>query len=496
LKAYKEKNMKKALVIGAGIAGIAAAIRLQVKGYAVDVYETHSQAGGKLAELHLNGCRFDKGASLFTLPEEIEDLFTLAGENINDFFAYSALPVITKYFYEDGLVLNAYANPQEFAAEIANKTQDTAETVLQFLAESRDKYELTADVFLKQSLHKFSNFLNFKTVHSLLNIHKLDAFRTMAAANRQTFKDDRVLQLFNRYATYNGSNPYQTPATLNVIPHLEHNIGAYFPKEGMYGIVKSLVKLAEKKGVQFHYNTPIQEIIVENKKAVGIRLASSATPLLADKIVCNVDVVNAYRRLLPKEKAPEKILAQPKSSSALIFYWAMHREFPQIDLHNIFFSKNYAEEFRHLFDLKTIYEDPTVYVFVSAKQVPTDAPKGYENWFVMINVPNNTGQDWEALKTAARQHIIKKLSRILQVDVSQYITAEDYLDPVRIEAFTSSSQGALYGNSSNNRYAAFLRHANFSTDIKNLYFCGGSVHPGGGVPLCLLSAKIVAEVVG
>jgi phytoene desaturase len=487
-------------IIGAGVAGLAAAIRLQKKGHHVTVFESAEKAGGKLTETYLNNCRFDMGPSLFTLPELVEDLFAVAEEPIKNYFSYTQLDVITKYFYEDGTIIQAYSQPEQFAKEIATKTTDKSETVLKFLAQSKEKYELTADVFLKQSLHQYRNFLNLKTLKSLLHVGKLDAFRTMAKANSVTFTDQKTQQLFNRYATYNGSNPYQTPATLNIIPHLEHAIGAYFPKKGMYSITKSLETLALKLGVKFQYNTSIKQIILDtkNKKAMGLQFKNSQNEIVTlsfDKIISNVDVVNTYRKLLPTAKQPEKTLNQPKSSSALIFYWTVNQEFKALDLHNILFSANYEKEFKHIFEYKTIYQDPTVYIFISSKQVPTDAPKGTENWFVMINTPNNEEQDWDKLIFEARKNIIAKINRILHTDIESKITAEMQLNPLTIESKTASSQGALYGNSSNNRYAAFLRHANFSTDIENLYFCGGSVHPGGGIPLCLLSAKIVADLI-
>jgi phytoene desaturase len=280
---------------------------------------------------------------------------------------------------------------------------------------------------------------------------------------------------------------------MNIIPHLEYNIGAYFPKKGMFDITQSLVNLAEELGVKMHYRAPVQEIVTTEGKAVGIRVNSDL--LRFDRVVSNMDVVNTYRRLLAGEKQPNKLLNQPKSSSALIFYWGIRHRFGELGLHNLFFSGDYRTEFDHLFKQKTISEDPTVYVNITSKHKPDDAPEGGENWFVMINAPNNDGQDWEVLIHRTRTQVLTKLSRLLGKDVASLIACESILDPRSIESRTSSSQGALYGNSSNNRYAAFLRHANFSSRIGNLYFCGGSVHPGGGIPLCLLSARITADLV-
>jgi diapolycopene oxygenase len=172
----------------------------------------------------------------------------------------------------------------------------------------------------------------------------------------------------------------------------------------------------------------------------------------------------------------------------------MKKEVPQLDLHNIFFTGNYEEEFRHLFDLKKVYADPTIYINITSKMEMGHAPGGKENWFVMVNAPADVGQDWSAAQGQARQEIIKKLSRMTGIDIGQYIETEITLDPKGIEAHTLSYMGSLYGTSSNSAFAAFLRHPNFANHIGRLFFTGGSVHPGGGIPLCLKSAKIVADL--
>ena len=482
-----------AAVIGAGIAGIATAIRLANRGFAVSVFEANHYPGGKLSEFEQAGYRFDAGPSLFTMPQLVDDLFRLSGKDPAAHFGYLRLPETCRYFYEDGTRFTALSEPTKFAEAIEKATGEPAQHVLDFLTDSQEKYDITADVFLHRSLHKASTYLNAKALKGYLNFRKLDVFRTMNEANASRFRDPRVVQLFNRYATYNGSDPYQTPATMNIIPHLEYNIGAYFPKKGMSDITQSLVNLAEELGVKIHYRAPVQEIVTGDGEAIGIRVDGEL--LRFDRVVSNMDVVNTYRRLLPGEKQPNKLLNQPKSSSALIFYWGIQHSFGELGLHNIFFSGDYRKEFDHLFKQKTISDDPTVYVNITSKHKPDDAPEGCENWFVMINAPNNDGQDWHALINRTRTQVLAKLSRLLGKDVASLIACESILDPRSIESRTSSSQGALYGNSSNNRYAAFLRHANFSSRIRNLYFCGGSVHPGGGIPLCLLSARITADLV-
>jgi phytoene desaturase len=484
---------KKALIIGAGIAGIATAIRLAVKGYTVEVFEANSYAGGKISEFEQNGFRFDAGPSLFTMPQYVDELFKLAGKDPSDFFQYKRLDTICKYFYEDGSKLISLADQEKFIHEVSTLTGENPDSIGRYNNNSAQIYRITSNVFLQQSLHRFKTYLSWDTIRSILRLPQIDAFRTMHHANQNFFKDSRMVDYADRYATYNGSDPYQAPATLNVIPHIEQHFGAYFPDKGMYSIITSLVQLAESLGVKFHYSSPVERIILKDKKAIGIKVNNGSVD--ADVVISNMDVWFTYHKLLNAYPSlqPKKILSQERSSSALIFYWGIKKQFPELDLHNIFFSADYKAEFDHIWKKQNIYADPTVYLNISSKVKPDDAPADCENWFVMINVPANIGQDWDSFIKEARSNILKKLSGILKDDMSDLIVCESILDPRSIENRTSSYQGSIYGTSSNSRFAAFLRHANRSSKIKNLYFCGGSVHPGGGIPLCLLSAKIVSD---
>lgn len=489
-------SSKKAVIIGAGIAGIASAIRLALKGYAVEVFETNATPGGKLGEIKQNNFRFDAGPSLLTLPQYIDELFELAGKEPSQYFGYQKLDMICKYFYEDGTKLTAYADREKFIEEICAHTKEPATSIKRQATNSKTIYELTNPVFLQKPFAGLKTLFTKAGFKALLNLNKLDAGRTMHQANQSLFKGARMVQFYDRYATYNGSNPYAAPATLNIIPHLEQHYGAYFPNDGMYSITTSLVKLATELGIKFNYHMPVEEIVLDGDKASGVKV--NGTIISADVVVSNMDIWFTYKKLLSAQPKlhPQKVLQQERSSSALVFYWGISKKFAKLDLHNIFFSADYKAEFDHIWQQKTIYHDPTVYINITSKLREKDAPTGCENWFVMINVPANTGQDWDALIKEARKNILAKLSGRLNENIGKLIIIESTLDPRDIESKTSSYRGSIYGTSSNSKYAAFMRHANQSAKIKNLYFCGGSVHPGGGIPLCLLSAKIVSELVG
>ncbi|MDB5158983.1 MAG: crtI, partial [Mucilaginibacter sp.] len=411
-------------------------------------------------------------------------------------FQYKKLDIICKYFYEDGTRLTAYADEAKFINEITTVTGEPAATLQKQRANSSKIYGLTNQVFLQRAFNGLKSLFNKEALKALVNLPKLDTSRTMHRANQSFFKDERMVQFYDRYATYNGSNPYTAPATLNVISHLEQQLGAYFPEGGMYSIVTALVKLAEELGVQFHYDAPVDEIVLKDKIVEGVNIKGEL--INADVVVSNMDIWFTYKKLLKDHPKlhPQKTLRQERSSSALVFYWGINKTFNNLNLHNIFFSADYEGEFDQIWKEKNIYHDPTVYLNITSKLNPADAPPGCENWFVMINVPANTGQDWDRLITEAKRNILTKLSRLLNHDIAKLIISESVLDPRGIETKTSSYQGSIYGTSSNSKYAAFMRHANKSGQMKGLYFCGGSVHPGGGIPLCLLSAKIVSEEIG
>lgn len=484
--------MSKAIVIGAGIAGLASALRLRHQGYEVDVFEKNNYTGGKIHAIQLGNYRFDLGPSLFTMPHLVDELFKLFDKNPQDHFNYIRKEIICNYFWEDGSAFSVSADKEKFIKEASTFFNESESSIRKYLNKSKRKYELTAPVFLEQSLHKSESFFNLKTLKALASSYKLDLNQNLDQVNHRSFSNEKLIQFFNRFATYNGSSPYKTPGIMSMIPHLEMQLGTYLPKKGMHDISQSLTRLSKDVGIRFHLNSAVEDLMIENNTVKGIK--SNGKIYDADIVVCNMDVYTAYNSILKKAPKPEKTLKQERSSSALIFYWGVNKKFESLDLHNILFSKNYKKEFEHIFDKKYFYEDPTVYINITSKHIENDAPKGGENWFTMVNAPTNEGQDWKAQTTYIREKIINKINKTFNTQIQNHIEVEKVLTPQDIEKETASFKGSLYGTSSNNKFSAFLRHPNFSSTYKNLYFCGGSVHPGGGIPLCLMSAKIISQL--
>jgi len=482
-----------ALIIGAGVAGLASAIRLASMGWQVTVFEKNAYPGGKLSAFDDNGYRFDAGPSLFTQPGHIEDLFRVADEPMDDYFGYQQVPVACTYFFSNGKKVTAWADKQKFAEEMQAELGEPRENIYRYLRHSSDLYNHVGEFFLRHSLHRPRKVSLSEIGKAIGSVRLSHFFNTLNGYNRGAFVTPEAVQLFNRYATYNGSNPYRAPAMLSLIPHLEMNEGTFYPRGGMISITEALFRLAQKKGVRFYFETSVDRIVTQQNTIKGIEAGGNLHR--GDLVVSNQDVYFTYKHLLNQEMKAARVLKQERSSSALIFYWGIAHHFEQLGLHNIFFSADYAEEFRHIFNTGGVWHDPTVYINITSKMESGMAPPGKENWFVMVNVPANKGQHWDSIKIAVKQQVVEKISKMLNRDIAPLIETESTLDPVTIESRTMSYMGSLYGTSSNSRLAAFLRHPNFSNTYKGLYFVGGSVHPGGGIPLCLRSAAIMADLV-
>lgn len=483
-------------IIGAGLGGSSAAIHLAMQGQEVIVLEKNQQAGGKLDEYQHEGFRFDTGPSLLTLRFILEDIFQLAGKNINDYLTLQELDPICRYFYTDGTCIDAHSDIEKMRKNMPAALHKDADVLPAYFAYSKKIYDLTAQLFLFGSIQDIRHLWNPQAWKTLFKINQIDPFRTVHQANQAWFHTPHLQQIFDRYATYNGSDPWQAPATLNQIPHVEYALKSWYVKGGIYRIAEALVNLAIECGVKFKYNTEITQILHHRKKITALRTSLNEI-LPAENIICNADLVYTFDKLIEGfPQKTEKLNRAEPSCSGLVFLWNMHKSWPQLAHHNILFSDNYEQEFRQIFRELKAPDDPTVYISITQKSDPTHAPEGCENWFVLVNMPwlNKADlpeqEDIQKIKNA----IIQRAEKSGLGDIRPYIVSEKIISPADLKNRTYSNKGSIYGLSSNNRNAAFNRQDNRSRDLKGLYFAGGSVHPGGGMPLVLLSGKNAAKL--
>lgn len=480
---------KEIIIIGAGLGGLSAACRLAKAGFSVSVLEKNETVGGKVNTVEAEGYKFDTGASLLTMRHVLEELFEFCGTLTEDYLEIVPLEPICRYFWTDGRVFDASQNIERTKSEIAELSPADVEGFRKYLADSKQKYEISERTFLARSLNDLPQLLTTKHLPDLL---KISTLKTLDKHNANYFKSEKLQQLFNRFATYNGSSPYKIPATFALIPYVEFGLGAWYVRGGMYEIPRAIEKLARELGVKIYTESEVEKIVVEDKKAVGVKVGGEV--FAADIIVSNADAVETYRELLPIEN--KRIESREPSCSGFVLLLGTKKKFDKLAHHNIFFSDDYKAEFDAIFEEKIPSQNPTIYICATSQTDATQSPAGHENLFVLINAPYTSEKfDWEKEKLNYRDLIVEKLEKFGLEDLNEAIDFEQIITPKDFETKYRANKGSIYGISSNGIFSAFLRVPNKAKDIENLYFAGGATHPGGGIPLVLLSGKMTAEMI-
>ncbi len=482
-------------VIGSGIGGLSAACELAKDGHDVTVYEKNAMPGGKLGELVIDGFRFDTGPSLFTMPFVAEELFGYCGFKLQDFLHLQPLTPLCRYTYADGTVFDSFEDRDEAVSAIKELSDPDSRAYSAFLDHASTLYSRTAQSFI------FNPLADVRDLRSLRwwDMLRIDAFTTVSDRIDRTFESDYMRMFFKRFTTYNGSNPWQAPATLNVIPHVELNQGGYYVKGGLYRIAEALVKMADMLGVKFHYQALVQQIGHQSGQAKYLLVDGSIVE--HDLIVSNSDATHTYTKLI----SDEVISAQKKahlasvepSCSGFVLLLGIDRTYDQLVHHNIFFSSDYRREFDDIFKRGKLPTDPTIYVANTSYSDPNHAPSGGSNLFILVNAPwvREHSEISEADVEAYAEKIMLNLAGHGLRGLKASVQVQKVLSPSDFQSLWLSNRGSIYGTSSNHRLAAFLRPRNRSPFLRNLYLVGGSTHPGGGIPLVMLSARHACELI-
>lgn len=478
------------VIVGAGLAGLACGLRLNKKGYNILIIEKNNKPGGKISELHGNGFRWDQGPSLLTEPENIIELFQLYNKQIQDYIEIIKHDESCRYFFPDKTTLSLSSDLEKSKNAIRQITSDNdAKAFEKYILKSESDYKTIGTLFLNNSIPSTFNYLFPKFIKYYPYLISRKLFQSLHTYNRSQFESKKMNLIFNRFGTYNGSNPYQMSGLYSMIPSLELMNGTFFPKLGMRSIVDGLYNLAKDQNIDFAYNTTV----TAEKTLSGFNYKlNNQTSEECEFLVCAMDHITFYQKVMKDSKLLTKYKKQELSSSGLIFYWGIDKIIDQLGLHNIIFSENYKKEFDSIFKEKKNCIDPTVYIHVSSILSQNDAPINGQNLFVMINTSAYDQVD-EEFRQKIKLVVIKKIEQQFNVNILNNIVFEDYWDNASIESITGSYLGSLYGASSNKVFSAYNRHPNTSKKYKKLYFCGGTVHPGGGIPLVLRSAKIVSD---
>ncbi|HET8912014.1 MAG TPA: phytoene desaturase family protein, partial [Ktedonobacteraceae bacterium] len=475
---------KQVIVIGAGIGGLSAAVHLAARGYDVRVIERHERVGGKLNRIERQGFTFDTGPSLITMPYVFEALFRLAGRKLEDYLQLVPLDPTCRYVYRDGTVINAWRDRQRMADEFSKLTPHDGAAFSDFLAYAGQIYEAAADPFLYHSLggpfdvmRTFARYIlkghpdgeATKNIRTGKRPSILQRWRAVKAALESTtlsqrissfFEDEHIRQLFERYATYNGSSPYQVGAVYSIIPYVELASGGWYLQGGIYSLAEALCKLATELGVAIQTGSNVQRILVSYGEARGVVLDDGQI-LRSDVVIANSDVVTTHRELLSPSTVGGRYVRQLEklepSCSGFVVMLGIDRTYPQLEHHNIFFSDDYQREFDDLFVTKQPQQNPTIYVCVTSRSDPSQAPAGHENLFILVNAPYLTSQShWKRDATTYRDLIIDRLVEHPYAgleDLREHIVCEEILTPENFRQKYGANRGSIYGLSSNQRMA-------------------------------------------
>lgn len=474
--------MAEIVVVGAGVGGLAASIHLAAAGHDVVVLDRLDRPGGKLAERSAAGFTWETGPSLLTLPQVFRDLAGMAGRDLDDLVKLRRLDPICRYRFPDGSGFDHRADPADAATEIESFSPGAGEQWRRFHDHARKVWEVSERSFFAGAMASPLRLLRrMQSPRDLLDIDPLVSLHKRAQAS---FDDPRLVQYVDRYATYSGSSPFEAPATLSCIPHIEQDLGAWYVDGGLARLADALAELAVGAGVEIRTGVDVTALRHVAGRVRGVAL-STGEHITADAVVANVDALHLYRDLLPDPKARRRAEAAPRSSSGFVLLLGVEGETPDLAHHNISFSADYRAEFAALFDDGVPATDPTVYVCASSVTDATQAPKGHENWFVLVNAPAGGGD-----MDGYGDHLLEVMAR-RGWDLAGRIVHRDQITPVDIEERYRTPGGSIYGTSSNGRMAAFLRPGNRGP-LEGLYLCGGSSHPGGGLPLVAMSGRIAA----
>jgi phytoene desaturase len=487
-------SKKSALIIGAGIGGIVTAGRLAKQGYDVTVLEKNERPGGRTSLIQKQGYTFDTGPSLLLMPDTYAAAYTDLGERMEDHLNVLRIDPTYRVHFHDGDSLELTGDLLYMREQLEAIEPGSFEAYLNFVAEGYRHYTLSLDRFVGRNFYNLFEFFSPANLPLLFQLKALQKHYTDVSGHFRSPKLRAALSFQNMYL---GLSPFDAPATFTLLQYTELAEGVWYPRGGMYSVVTSLTGIAEGLGAQFHYNVPVAQIDVTDDRAVGVTL-ENGEQVKADLVIANADLPYVYAQLLPDDGTAAKLDRKRYASATLMFYWALKGERTEkLIHHNIFLSDHqYRESFHQIFYDHLLPAEPSFYIHAPVRTVPTFAPPDGDALMVLVptgHMDEKQNQDWPALQQQARQAVLQRLARLGVDDIEERIVFEETFTPPDYYRIWNLAKGAAFGLGHNFRQIGYLRPHNRHRRYGNLYFVGASTHPGTGVPIVLLSARLVSE---
>jgi len=484
---------KSAVIIGAGVGGIATAIKLVQNGYRVKVYEKNASPGGRCGQILREGHRFDLGATIILMPSIYRAVFKTLGLNLDDCFDVKPLPEIYKLYFDDHTAFSFTTDETVMESQLEKLEPGSFQNLKSYISIGYKLFEYSMDELLGRNFYSLSDFMTLNNVKLLFKIKT--HIRHIKYVSR-FFKHPHLKVAFTFQNIYVGQDPNKAPALFSMLPAAEITEGSFFPIGGMYKIVETLVSTATELGVEFFYNQPVTRIAVNKDKAEHVVLGDG-TCITADIFVANADLPYVYHDLLPDKRSVARLDKMKFSCSAIVFHWGLDRSYPQLSHHNVFLSEPFSEGLDQIFKEKSMSARPSFYVHSPVGSDPSAAPVNQDSISIIVPVgymDPKKEQDWYELKTVARSFVLKRLKKEGLEDIEDHIKFEICTLPQTWSSSLNIFRGAVFGSINHSiLQMGYFRPHNKHNRYKNLYFVGGSTHPGNGVPLVLLSSKLTTE---
>jgi phytoene desaturase len=479
------------VVVGAGLGGLAAAARLAHQGYEVEVFEKGSGPGGRCGQLRVDGFQWDTGPTLLLMPEVLEQTFAALGRKVADYLTLVRCAPNYRLHFRDGSNLSFGTDLVDMQRELERIEPGSFAAYLRFLAKGKQQYQVSLEHFVGRN---FDSAAELFTPANLARVLAIDAHRKMYPAVARQFADDRLRAALTFQTMYLGISPFESPAVYGLLPFTEHALGIWFPLGGMYAVPRALEKVALEEGATLHYRTPVARVEEAGGRASAVVLEDGRR-VEADLVLVNADLPWAYRNLLQGTSARLPGVDRLRyTSSAFMLYLGVRRRCSELEHHNVIFGGDYAGSFDDLFEKRRVPEDPSFYVNAPAHTDPSLAPPGKDSLYVLVPVPNReAGLDWRVEGPRLRTKIFARLAELglegleRDVEVERRFTPDDYQATLNLE------RGAAFGLSHHFFQVGPFRPRNQDPRLRNLFFVGASTQPGTGVPMVMLSAKLVVE---
>jgi phytoene desaturase len=483
---------KSVAIIGAGVGGICAAIHLARAGLQVTVFEKNPNPGGRCDWIERDGHHFDTGPTLMVMQKVYEAEFAALGSHLQDMLNLQRVDPSYRLIFDDGSQMALTSDRQFMKEQLESIEQGAYQGFLRYHQEGERHYRVGMDRLVNRNFRRFTDLFNFRNIPL---IYQLKPLVSHYGSMSNFFKSPRLKAAFTFQDVYMGLSPFYAPATFSLMPYTELEHGVWYPRGGMYSIVEALMHLAGEAGVEFAFDTTVEQIVVHGNEVDGLVL-EHGEHFRANAVLANADLPYVYQKLLPKNDYAGKLLQKQYSCSVISFFWGVDKPYEAVGPHNLFLADDYRENFSAIIDNLSLPDNPSLYIHAPTRLDPSMAPPGEETLIAVVPVGHlsqNGEQDWNELTDRARGHVFRRLKLLGITDLEAHIKFETSFTPLSWQKRYNLVKGSTHGLSHNLTQLAWMRPSNRHSRYHNLYFVGASTHPGTGLPTVMISARLVAQ---